>query len=64
MKKQGDDVMKTDDSQDASWNETNYLLATAANRVALGKSIENLNEGNFGKVFAPEEWEKYISSQK
>lgn len=56
--------MKTDDSQDASWNETNYLLATAANRVALGKSIENLNEGNFGKVFAPEEWEKYISSQK
>lgn len=49
------DVMETNDS----WQETEYLMSTEANRAALEKSIGSLNAGNFGKVFTPEEWEAF-----
>lgn len=47
--------METNDS----WQETEYLMSTEANRAALEKSIGSLNAGNFGKVFTPEEWEAF-----
>lgn len=52
--------METNDS----WQETEYLMSTEANRAALEKSIESLNAGNFGKAFTLEEWESFEENEK
>lgn len=40
-----------------SWQETNYLMKTEANRQALVNSIASVNRGE-GKVLTPDEWDK------
>jgi len=40
-----------------SWQETNYLMKTEANRQALVKSIASVNRGE-GKVLTPDEWDQ------
>jgi len=40
-----------------SWQETNYLMKTEANRQALVNSIASVNRGE-GKVLTPDEWDQ------
>lgn len=40
-----------------SWQETNYLLSTKANREALQKGI---NDNKVEKTLTPKEWDKMV----
>jgi len=40
-----------------SWQETNYLMKTEANRQSLVNSIASVNRGE-GKVLTPDEWDQ------
>lgn len=40
-----------------SWQETNYLLSTKANREALQKGI---NDNKVDKTLTPKEWDKMV----
>lgn len=44
-----------------SWQETNYLLATEANRKSLEKGMKSENSQ---KRLTPEEWDKLIEKDK
>lgn len=44
-----------------SWQETNYLLSTKTNRLALQ---EGMNSEHSEKKLTPEEWDKLVQNNK
>lgn len=48
-------VVLLSESEYNSWQETNYLLSTEANRDALQKGMA---ESHSNKILTPEEWDK------
>lgn len=51
----GHNVVLISEEEYRSWNETNYLLATDANKQALDESIKQLDDGD-SKLLSPEEF--------
>lgn len=56
-------VVMISESEYNSWQETNYLLKTDANRKALKESMDQLDNSN-SKVLTPEDWKKMVDDDE
>ncbi|MEE8823290.1 antitoxin YefM [Lentilactobacillus sunkii] len=56
-------VVMISEAEYNSWQETNYLLKTEANRKALRESQSQLEDDN-SKVITPEDWAKIVTQHE
>ncbi|KRK89402.1 type II toxin-antitoxin system Phd/YefM family antitoxin [Lentilactobacillus sunkii] len=56
-------VVMISEAEYNSWQETNYLLKTDANRKAIRESLSQLDDNN-SKVLTPEDWAKMVSQHE
>lgn len=56
-------VVMISEAEYNSWQETNYLLKTDANRKAIRESLSQLDDNN-SKVLTPEDWAKMVKQHE
>lgn len=60
-RRKGKNVVLISEKEFRSWQETNYLLATKANREALQ---EGMHSDHSSKRLTPEEWDKLVGDNE